>query len=157
MSDLLRALQADAKRAKAQEAAAPVPRAVSLDDVLGLLSTLPPAALIAVQEHVNKLAPNKTLLDFNVESELISQYVKAQGLMSDTLNDTEVPANQQAQTVNSCMAVLTGIAKLQNEVYSSERVKRLEAVFISTLKALPNAEDALEIYQTNLRELGDGS
>lgn len=74
--------------------------------------------------------------------------------MADTLASEDTPASQQAQTVNSCMAVLTGIAKIQNEVHSSESVKRLEAVFISTLKALPNAEDALEIYRTNLLELG---
>lgn len=151
MSEFLKALQA---QSQTQSSAPPAPRAVSLNDLIDLLNTLAPAALLVVQEQVNRMAPNKTLMDFNVETELINQYIKAQGLMADTLASEDTPASQQAQTVNSCMAVLTGIAKLQNDVHSSERVKRLEAVFISTLKALPNAEDALEIYRTNLLELG---
>lgn len=105
--------------------------------------------LEAIQEALADRLPPKTLLDVNLEHELLGLMRKGQTLLSDVLTDDAVPANQRAQVLNSLASTLDQLAKLQNSIYDSERIKRLEHVFTRTLKALPSeaAEYALETYR----------
>lgn len=70
------------------------------------------------------------------------------------MQDTEIPANQLAQVSNSTAAVLQQLVKLQETVYSTERLKRIEQKLIETLNTLPPEvqEAFLEAYELILAE-----
>jgi len=106
-------------------------------------------ALEAIQRKLAEILPSKTLLDVNLEHELLNLLRTGQQLMTAVLSDTDVPANQKAQVVNSLASTIDQLVRLQNSVYDSERVKRLEYVFTRTLKSLPTevAEITLQTYK----------
>lgn len=112
-------------------------------------SSYPTESLQAIQRTLASLLPSKTLLDVNLEHELLELMRDGQKLLRDVLADDAVPANQKSQVLNSLASTLDQLAKLQNSIHDSERVKRLEHVFIRTLKSLPAeaAEIALQAYQ----------
>jgi len=105
--------------------------------------------LEALQQHLAEVLPSQTLLDVNLEHELLNLLRTGQQLMTRVLSDDDVPANQKAQVINSLASTVDQLVKLQNSVYDSERVKRLEYVFTKALKSLPTevAEVALQAYQ----------
>ena len=94
---------------------------------------------------------DSSLKSFNLEAELLERYRSTTELYSSVLHDESVPANQKAQVMNSCANLLSQISKIQLDVYNSERIKLIERVFIDTLKALPNAEAALDLYEENCK------
>jgi len=106
-------------------------------------------SLEAIQRKLAEVLPSKTLLDVNLEHELLNLLRTGQQLMTTVLSDVDVPANQKAQVINSLASTIDQLVKLQNSVHDSERVKRLEYVFTKTLKSLPTeaAETALQAYQ----------
>lgn len=106
-------------------------------------------SLEAIQRTLAEILPSKTLLDVNLEHELLNLLRTGQQLMHTVLSDLDVPANQKAQVINSLASTIDQLVKLQNSVHDSERVKRLEHVFTKTLKSLPTevAESALQVYQ----------
>ena len=107
-----------------------------------------------LQEDLLERMPHKTLLDVNLEHELLGLMRNGQKLLEDVLHDPDVPANQRAQVLNSLASTLDQLSKLQNNIYDSERIKRLEQVFTKTLKSLPveAAELALDAYQRELEK-----
>ena len=60
-----------------------------------------------------------------------------------------IAANQQAQVSNSTAAVLQQLIKLQSEVHTSERLKKIEQKLIEALNSLPShvQEAFLETYE----------
>jgi len=97
----------------------------------------------------------QTLRDINLEYELLTQYQSLSLLFKDTLADDAVYANQKASLANSLASLLEKITKLQSEVYSSERVKRLESVLLKTLQTTNNVEltvQFLENYEAAFKE-----
>lgn len=113
------------------------------------LSGFTPEELEQLRQHLSDVLPTASLLDVNLEHELLSLLRKGQNLLTTVLNDPGVPANQKSQVANSLSSLLEQLAKQQADIYSSEYLKRMEQVFIRTLKALPRdqAEFALEEYQ----------
>jgi len=112
--------------------------------------------LIRLRQEVDQRLPIRSLLDLNMERELLLQLLTAQKLQRDVLADEDVPANQRAQTVNAVAAALGTITKLQVEVHTSERLKKIEQVLIQTLQTLPvPAQEAfLEQYELALETAG---
>lgn len=105
--------------------------------------------LLELRAEIDQLLPTKALTDLNMERELVLQLTTVQHLQMAVLRDKSVPANQKAQTVNSVAASLQALAKLQTEVYTSERLKTLEHILIKTLQTLPTAaqEEFLQAYE----------
>lgn len=77
----------------------------------------------------------------NLESELLEQYNRARKLLHDASYDSNAPLNQKAQVINSTTSILAALIKSQAELYSLERVKRIEAALLSTLKAFPEMQE----------------
>ena len=90
----------------------------------------------------------------SLEQELVRQLRMTQLLQIDVIDDPDVPANQRAQTANAVAAILHNLAKLQTEVYTSERLKTIEAILIETLKTLPEEQQRrfMEEYVERLAE-----
>ena len=112
-------------------------------------SALPLETLLRYLDEIRQVLPATTLLDMNMEEELILQFQAVRTLQNTILDDESVPANQKAQVANSVASVLGSIADLQNKVYSSERFKRIETLLIRHLNKLPEDTAAafLEDYE----------
>ena len=112
-------------------------------------SALPLETLLRYLDEIRQVLPATTLLDMNMEEELILQFQAVRTLQNTILDDISVPANQKAQVANSVASVLSSIADLQNKVYSSERFKRIETLLIRHLNKLPEdvAAAFLEDYE----------
>ena len=112
-------------------------------------SALPLETLLRYLDEIRQALPATTLLDMNMEEELILQFQAVRTLQNTILDDISVPANQKAQVANSVASVLGSIADLQNKVYSSERFKRIETLLIRHLNKLPEdvAAAFLEDYE----------
>lgn len=118
------------------------------------LSGIDEAGLYLLMTEVEAKLPLKYLKDVSLEQELVRQLRMTQLLQIDVIDDPEVPANQRAQTANAVAAILHNLAKLQTEVYTSERLKTIEAILIETLKTLPEEQQRrfMEEYVERLSE-----
>jgi len=112
--------------------------------------------LLELRAAVDERLPQRTLNNVNLEKELVTQLQHAQKLQKDTLEDDSVPANQQAQVLNSVANTLQMLAKLQIDLYDAERLKRLEQILIECLKELPAEaqESFMNAYEAQLCRLG---
>lgn len=101
------------------------------------LSNLAVDELLELRRQIEALLPVKDIKDLNLSRELVLQVQALQALQQRVLSDGEAPANQQAQVANSLSAALVNLVKLQTDVYTSERMKVIEAILVETLKTLP--------------------
>jgi hypothetical protein len=93
--------------------------------------------LLKLRADIERRLPVKSLREMNLEREMVLQFLATQELQQRVLNDPEVPPNQAAQTANSTAAILQQLGRLQLEIHTSERLKKIEAILIDTLNVLP--------------------
>ena len=105
-----------------------------------------------LRAQIERSLPVGTLSNVNLERELLLQWQAHQELQNNVITDDEVPANQRAQVANATRGALESLAKWQESVHSSERIKRMETVLIATLSALlPDVtETFLKAYEEEL-------
>jgi hypothetical protein len=96
-----------------------------------------------------------SLKTMNMEEELVLQYRDLRRLQAKVIDDDSVPPNQKAQVANTVGSTQARLADLQNSIYSSERIKKIEAALGKVLDKLP--EDAatafLDHYEGLLRKI----
>lgn len=123
-----------------------------MTDLKEHLKQLSREELVAFRDLLQTMVPDDSLLDINLEHELLALMRHGQKLLETVIVDTGIPANQKSQCLNSLASTLDQLAKRQAEVYDSERIKRCEQVFVKTLKGLSTqygdavVEEALRIY-----------
>ena len=112
--------------------------------------------LLELRARIDAQLPDMTLRSVNIEQELVIQLLAAQALQKATLSDETVAANQKAQVLNSAGNALANLAKLQVEIYDSERLKKIEAILIECLQELPmeTQEQFFQLYEERLGSLG---
>jgi hypothetical protein len=93
--------------------------------------------LLKLRAEIEQKLPARSLKDIDLERELVLQWMASQELQNRILQDQETPANQKAQVANSTATILQQLGKLQIEIHSSERLKKIEAILIETLQTLP--------------------
>ena len=92
-----------------------------------------------------------TSASLDLEEELLAQYNLAKKLIHDAEYDSEIPLNQKAQAINSAAAILGALIKNQADLYSLERIKKIEAILLRTLQRFPSLqEDFMAEYSTAL-------
>lgn len=101
------------------------------------LSDIDENGLYFLMTEVEAKLPVKYLKDINLEQELVRQLRVTQLLQADVIEDPDVPANQRAQTANAVAGILANLSKLQVEIYTSDRLKRIESILIEAVKMLP--------------------
>jgi len=113
------------------------------------LSGMPVDELLELRALIDEKLPVKDLADVDLNRELVLQMLATQRLQSDVLKDEDTPANQRAQVANAVSAIIAQLVKLQTEVYTSERLKRIEGYLIESLHQLPLPAQAkfLELYE----------
>lgn len=93
------------------------------------------------------------LVSIEVDQELANTYSAAVTLRNRVLNDSKIPANQQAQVLNSVRGLLTDLSKLRTDLYNAERMRKIEAALIKTLKRFPELDAAfIEEYGRALED-----
>lgn len=99
--------------------------------------------LLSLRDKIDDKLGGVGLNDVNIANEMVLQMKKARLLQDEVSEDEGVPANQRAQVQNSLASIISTLAKLQNVTYTSERLKRIEAVLIRTMKKQPaDVQDA---------------
>lgn len=101
------------------------------------LENMPVDQLMALRAEIDAYLPVRDLQDINLSRELVLQVQALQALQLRVMNDQDTPANQIAQCANSLSAALVNLVKLQTDVFTSERLKRIEMLLIKTLQSLP--------------------
>ena len=119
------------------------------------LSGMPVDQLLALRAQVNAALPARSLKDLDLSQELVFQVLALQAAQQKALGDDDTPTNQVAQAMNALSAALTTLVKLQSDVYTSERLKKIEHTLIETLEKLPaEAKEAfLAAYEEGLTPL----
>lgn len=82
-----------------------------------------------------------TAATLNLEVELLEQYNRARKLLHEANYDDDIPLNQKAATINSATSIIGALIKSQAELYSLERIKKIESVLIEVLKAFPDMQE----------------
>jgi hypothetical protein len=111
------------------------PTAAAGDD--NLLDSMDPNALLKLRHEIDQILGIVDLASLNIEQEIITQLQTAKTLQASVINDSTVPANQRAQTVNTVSNVLISLVKTQTDLYNAERIKEIEAAIIQAAKGLP--------------------
>jgi hypothetical protein len=94
------------------------------------------AELLELRQQIDRRL-NLDLADLNLTQELVLQFKQAKNLLDDILDDSEIASNQKSAVLNSATSILSAIAKAQEQIYSAERLKTIEAATIKALKTLP--------------------
>lgn len=112
--------------------------------------------LIRFQNEISRYLPPMSLKDVNLEEEMLKQLHATSAMQSDISADSDVPANQKAQIASTMTTILTKLGDMQEALYTTERLKRIESLLIRHLKTLPEetAKSFLEGYEKILEELG---
>lgn len=101
------------------------------------LKSLSTEELWSLRTRIDEILPPDKLKDLDLAHELVLQLKIAQKLQEETLADLDTPANQKSQVLNAVAGAIQAISKLQVELYDSERLKRIEACLITSIKDLP--------------------
>lgn len=87
----------------------------------------------------------------DLNQELIEHFETTKELLADAIDDTEIPLNQKAQTVNALAALLKQLADNQKQLYGAERIRLIEKTLVETLKEFPElAEPFMARYEAAL-------
>lgn len=120
------------------------------------LDGMPLDQLLELRNQIEQRLPAKDLKDLDLGRELVLQVLALQRLQADVINDDEVAPNQRAQVANSLSSALTTLVKLQSDVYTTERLKKLEAILIDVLTEQPKEvqEGFMRKYSERLTSAG---
>ena len=110
--------------------------------------------LLRQRAAIDAMLPATELGDLNLDRELVRQYIIAQELQSQVMDDFETPANQKAQVLNACANTLIELQKTQEKFYRQERFKKIELALIRCLRKLPPeaVEEFMVEYEKTLSE-----
>ena len=117
---------------------APLPSQTGLNLAMFTLTEL-----MQLREDIHARLPPRKLAELDLEQELVLQFQQSKFLLNSVIADPNTPANQKAQTSNSTASILEQLAKLQDRLYNSERVKALETALVRAIRDLPEAEQLI--------------
>ena len=120
------------------------------------LDGMPLDQRLELRNQIEQRLPAKDLKDLDLGRELVLQVLALQRLQADVINDDEVAPNQRAQVANSLSSALSNLVKVQGDVYTTERLKKLEALYVDALNLLPEEvkHTTIEAYTRLLEESG---
>lgn len=114
------------------------------NDFLAELEELSQESLLVLRQRIDAKLTETKLGDINLERELVLQYTQTKFFLASILEDKTIPANQRAQAINSCSAILQHLIKMQTDLYGAERLKAMEAACIKAMKTM--APEAQEVF-----------
>jgi hypothetical protein len=125
--------------------------AASQQDVVNIdPSMLSQTDLLILRGKIDALLPTMSMREMDIEKEVVRQFRTVQSLQAMALSGNE-ESNKKAAVVNACVGALTNLAKLQIEIQTSERFKRIEALMLKYMKRLP--KEVAEAFITDYKNL----
>lgn len=118
------------------------------------LSGLSVTELLTLYTRIEALLPARSLKDVSIEKTLVLQLLAAQELQKAVLEDEQATPTQKSQVTNTLSGVIDALSKLQIKLFSSERMKELEACLIDTMNEHMTPEQAAFFMQEYRRRLG---
>jgi hypothetical protein len=117
---------------------------------------MPQETLLQYLDEIKAVLNSTSLVEMNMEEELVLQYRAVKALQGRVIDDLETPANQRAQVANAVASSLTRLADLQMTIYTSERFKRVETLLIRHLSKMPEdvAAQFLDDYESMIKKHG---
>lgn len=106
------------------------------------LSGLSIAQLSSLRDDINDLLPDTGKMDLH--RELATQYALIKEYQAEVLDNDETAPNQVAQVMNSTVAALGHLIKLQESLEREETLKKMETCFFEAVKLMP--DDAKERF-----------
>lgn len=94
------------------------------------------AELLKTRDKINNQIGDTTLKSLNLSDELVIQFQLVRSLLIDSASDNTIPLNQRAQAANSCTALLSQLAKMQEAVWNADRLKKMEGVVVDVFRKL---------------------
>lgn len=121
------------------------PVGVNVSDIM--LDHLTPMELYTLRGRIDAVLPTASMAELNLEEETVRQYQTVKALQANVLGGNDEP-NKKASVVQACATALQMLAKMQGDVHTSERFKRIENLMIKYLKLLPveTAEAFIDQY-----------
>lgn len=116
------------------------------------LSGLNVHELMKLRAEIDTYLPSLSIMDMDLEGELLMQYAQTKALLASVVDDEVTPANQKAQLMNTCSAILTQIIKSQTDLYNGERLKVMEQCLMNALKTVTD-EVSIKFFDNYEREL----
>lgn len=124
-----------------------------------ILQGLSESELLSLRAEIQNMLPARRLQDINLEQELVYQLRTAQLLQEAVMStdDLEIPANQKAQVLNSVAATIQHLIKMQSDLYTFERFKRIESMLVRLLNTWPDEQtrEFFTRYEKELKKLGE--
>lgn len=122
------------------------PVGVSVNDIM--LDALTPLELYTLRGRIDSVLPTASMAEIDLEQETVRQFQTVRALQATVLAGNDEP-NKKASVVQACATALQMLAKMQGDVHTSERFKRVENLMIKYLKLLPKetAEAFLADYE----------
>ncbi len=93
--------------------------------------------LLEMRAQIDAKLPVKNLKDMDMARELVLQVQALQALQRRVLREEETPANQVAAVANALSSALSNLVRVQDTTYTSERLKRIEAILVECVQTLP--------------------
>ena len=94
--------------------------------------------LLPLRNKIDTMLPPTKMSDMDLEHEIVLQFMTVRALQADTLASND-EANKKASVVNACASALQVLAKMQVELHTAERLKRIEMLVVKYMKTLPKA------------------
>lgn len=120
-----------------------------------------PATIVFQPKSLEKPARSldsgaRQLSEIRLDDELAEVYASAKDLLDDILTDSDVPANQRAQVLNSVSSLLQQIAKTRTDLHNAERLRKLEQILLQVMREQP-LEVKEAFFESYSRQLGDAN
>lgn len=118
------------------------PRAVEQDRGPGfsvndlMLEQMTQLELYTLRGRIDAILPAARMSEVNLEDEVVRQFQTVRALQTTVLAGNDEP-NKKASVVQACATALQMLSKMQAEVHTAERFKRIENLLIKHLKLLP--------------------
>lgn len=119
------------------------------------LEKMSQADLLVLHGKIEARLSGLTLDEVDLTRETLLQLQKAKHLQAEaSKKDSKVPMNQQAQVQNSIANIITTLAKVQMDLFTSERHKRIQAAVVRVVKTLEkDKQDAF--FELLAQDLGE--
>lgn len=88
---------------------------------------------LALLARIETSLPATSLRNVSMERMLILQLLTAQELQKDVLEEESATPTHKSQVTNTLAGIIDTLSKLQIKLFSSERMKEIEAVLIDTV------------------------
>lgn len=110
-------------------------------------------AELADLRHQIDLRLHLDLSKLDLSEELALQFRQAKALLHEVQGDNQTPVNQKSQLFNSARAQLSDIVNQQKDVWSMERLKKIEAAVVKACNLMTEEQKAafMDLYGVYLK------